>query len=320
VQNNFSQDCIQCHSTEAWSPSTFDHAQTQFPLTGAHITLECSDCHSQGFAGTPVACFSCHEDDFNSVTDPNHVQNNFSHDCLQCHTTNDWDEVIFDHSQTQFPLTGAHILLECITCHASGYTGTPTDCFSCHEDDFNSVSDPNHVQNNFSHDCLECHDTNAWSPATFDHSQTQFPLTGAHLTLECLDCHSDGYAGTPIDCYSCHQDDYNNTTDPNHLAAGFSTTCETCHNTSNWNQTTWDHDNMYFPIYSGRHQGEWTTCADCHVDPNNYTVFECIFCHEHNQQDMDEEHRGVSGYVYLSSACYNCHPNGEESIRLPRMK
>jgi hypothetical protein len=26
---------------------------------------------------------------------------------------------------------------------------------------------------------------------------------------------------------------------------------------------------------------------------------------------MDSEHRGKTGYIYQSTACYNCHPNGK---------
>ncbi|RMG63668.1 MAG: hypothetical protein D6715_10875, partial [Calditrichaeota bacterium] len=146
----------------------------------------------------------------------------------------------------------------------------------------------------------------------FDHSQTQFPLTGAHVSLNCVACHASGYTNTPTDCYSCHQANYNSTTNPNHQAAGFPTDCQNCHNTSNWNQTTWDHDNQYFPIYSGKHKGKWSVCADCHVDGNNFAVFECIFCHEHRKSKMDQKHQGVSGYVYLSTACYSCHPDGND--------
>jgi len=40
--------------------------------------------------------------------------------------------------------------------------------------------------------------------------------------------------------------------------------------------------------------------------------FSCIDCHEHNQQDMDDEHKGVSGYTWATSACYSCHPTGQE--------
>jgi nitrate/TMAO reductase-like tetraheme cytochrome c subunit len=311
IENNFSQDCTQCHTTNGWTPVSFDHSQTQFPLTGAHLVLSCVQCHAQGYSGTPTDCWSCHEDDYIGAIDPDHSANNFPQDCTICHSTNGWEPSTFNHSQTQFPLTGAHIVLNCLDCHSGGYSGTPTDCWSCHQDDYNNVADPDHVGGNYNQDCTECHTTNGWAPANFNHNQTQFPLTGAHLVLACIACHSSGYNNTPIACFACHEDDYNNTTDPNHVAAGFPTNCEQCHNTTDWEQTTWDHDNLYFPIYSGRHQGEWNLCVDCHVNPNDYEVFECIFCHAHNQPDMDEDHIGVPGYVYESTACYNCHPDGE---------
>ena len=61
------------------------------------------------------------------------------------------------------------------------------------------------------------------------------------------------------------------TTNPNHRAAGFPTTCETCHRNTDtsWNQGRFNH--TWFPITSGRHAGR--ACAACHHDPNNYKVF-----------------------------------------------
>ncbi|MDO9173009.1 MAG: hypothetical protein Q7W29_14380, partial [bacterium] len=73
----------------------------------------------------------------------------------------------------------------------------------------------------------------------------------------------------------------------------------------------WNHDTL-FPIYSGRHDNEWNACVDCHVTPTNYAVFECIFCHEHNRTETDQQHQGESGYVYQSAACFQCHPRGSE--------
>jgi nitrate/TMAO reductase-like tetraheme cytochrome c subunit len=217
VTGQFPTDCMMCHNENVWQPADFDHNQTAFPLTGAHQTITCESCHEGGqFIALPTDCFSCHEGDFNSVNDPNHVQNNFSHECRECHTTTAWEPASFDHAQTQFPLTGAHVILQCLDCHSEGYSNTPADCYSCHESDYTSVNDPNHVQNNFSQDCSECHNTTAWAPATFDHNQTQFPLTGAHIILQCLDCHSSGYSGTPTECFACHETAYNTTTNPNH--------------------------------------------------------------------------------------------------------
>ncbi len=321
VAGNFPTDCMICHNEVRWSPADFDHNQTNFPLTGAHAPLLCESCHEGGnFTALPTDCYSCHQQDFENANDPNHVANNFSTDCTQCHSTAAWEPATFDHNNTAFPLTGAHIGLDCLSCHSSGYSGTPTACYSCHQSDYEDVTDPNHVANNFSTDCTQCHSTAAWEPATFDHNNTAFPLTGAHIGLDCLSCHSSGYSGTPTACVSCHESDYQNTTDPNHAAANFPLTCEVCHSTTAWEPANWNHDQLYFPIYSGKHRNEWNTCADCHVDQTNFAVFECIFCHEHRQSKMDDEHNDVNGYVYQSTACYNCHPNGEELMKLDRIR
>ncbi|HKJ01704.1 MAG TPA: hypothetical protein VJ997_04595, partial [Longimicrobiales bacterium] len=69
---------------------------------------------------------------------------------------------------------------------------------------------------------------------------------------------------------------------------------------------------QYFPIYSGKHRGEWNSCGDCHTTPTDLSVFSCLTCHEHNQKDMDDKHKGRSGYVYESGACLSCHPRGRE--------
>jgi hypothetical protein len=106
--------------------------------------------------------------------------------------------------------------------------------------------------------------------------------------------------------------DYQGTTDPDHETAGFPLTCEDCHTTSTWLGATFDHDNQYFPIYSGKHQGEWNDCSDCHYNPSDYSSFSCILCHEHSDQSqVDNDHSEVNGYVYNGQSCYECHPDGD---------
>ena len=96
------------------------------------------------------------------------------------------------------------------------------------------------------------------------------------------------------------------------IHADFSTNCLECHSTRpGWKPADFrEHDGLYFPIYSGEHSGTWVNCAECHTDPSNYALFNCIICHEHNQPDMDEEHEGINGYLYDSQACFDCHPTG----------
>jgi len=302
----FSTNCVNCHNTSGWPGAVFDHDTSRFPLTGSHRTLDCVACHSSGYAGTPRDCVACHRADYDATRDPNHAAAGFPTDCQNCHGTTSWESAAFDHDAFAFPLTGAHRNVECAACHTSGYAGTPQDCVSCHIADYNATTDPNHTASGFPTACQNCHTTAGWEGADFNHDAF-FALTGAHTTLECAACHTSGYAGTPQDCASCHIADYNATTDPNHAAAGFPTTCESCHSTSGWEGANFDHDS-YFPIYSGRHAGTWSSCSTCHTNSGNYAVFTCFACH--SRSTTDAQHGGIGGYVYDSNACYSCHPTG----------
>ncbi|MBK6765595.1 MAG: hypothetical protein IPG71_04475 [bacterium] len=179
----------------------------------------------------------------------------------RCHTTDNW-EATFDHQTTSFPLTGAHVQTACIQCHASGiYDGLPTACVSCHQADYNGTADPDHEAAQFPTTCQTCHTTSNWN-STFNHNATQFPLTGAHVQTSCQQCHVGGvFEGTPSQCVECHLTDYNATTDPDHEAAQFPTTCQTCHTTSNWN-STFNHNATQFPLTGAHVQ---TSCQQCHV-------------------------------------------------------
>ena len=140
-----------------------------------------------------------------------------------------------------------------------------------------------------------------------------FALTGAHQNADCLSCHQSGvYAGLSQECMSCHQQDYDATQDPGHLAAGFPTTCSSCHTSIAWMPADFEHDGPYFPIYSGKHNGKWNVCSDCHVNPSSFAQFSCtIGCHTHSDEPkVADDHSEVSGYQYESQACYACHPQG----------
>jgi predicted CXXCH cytochrome family protein len=250
---------------------------------------------------------------YRSVRDPDHAASGFPTNCSSCHTPMQWSPARFDHAGTRFPLTGAHRRVPCASCHGDGvYRGKNPDCYACHRPDYEGTTDPGHVAARFPTACASCHNTTRWQGATFDHSATAFPLTGAHTRVACSGCHGDGvYQGKSTDCYACHKPAYDGTTDPNHAAAGFPTACANCHTTTSWAGATFDHDAAFFPIYSGRHRGLWNNCATCHNVPNNFSQFTCFSCHPHDDKaGTDSHHTSVSGYQYTSPACYSCHPRG----------
>jgi hypothetical protein len=292
--------CQTCHTTNpGWKPASFNHSV--FPLTLGHSTPACTDCHKNGnYTTTPTDCYSCHQSNYLATTNPNHTSSGIPTTCQTCHTTNPgWQPASFTH--TGFPLTLGHSTPTCNDCHKGNYTTTSTDCYSCHQSNYLATTNPNHTASGIPTTCQTCHTTNpGWQPATFTH--TGFPLTLGHATPSCNDCHKGNYTTTPTDCYSCHQADYNNTTNPNHKTLSFATACTQCHTTTpGWKPATYaQHDAQFFPIYSGRHNGQWNACTDCHTNPANYALFNCITCHSNAH----------SGQNYTNAQCYSCHPKG----------
>jgi len=312
---SFPADCRLCHLEGDWSTLRpdfqFDHAQeTGLALEGAHAAAQCLRCHNdrgpvQSFSQR--GCVGCHADVHQGVR---------STGCDQCHGQDDWhvaeDRLV--HARTRFALIGPHASAACRDCHVGIAAGVieplDTSCESCHTDDLIRATDPDHFALGWTTGCDECHQVSTFGGAGFLHPG--FPLNGAHAALDCSACHTGGvFPGTPSACVACHQDDYNGTTDPNHSALGFPTTCQDCHSTSTWSGATFNH--TWFPIVGGVHGG--FTCTECHQAPGNFMSFSCIHCHDHRQSEMDDEHDDVQGYVWQSSACYQCHPNGQEHAR-----
>ncbi len=388
--------CYECHPTGSVQ-GAFNHNSGKFPLTGAHITTPCGQCHTSGFQGTPTDCLACHQANYNATTNPNHQAANIPTTCGTCHTTNpgwkpatymqhdaqyfpvysgkhagtwttcaechttsgsyksfscidchahnqaDMDskhngvggytyaslpcyechptgsvQGSFNHNNGSFPLTGVHITTPCGSCHSNGFAGTPTDCFACHQTNFNATTNPNHTAKNIPNTCATCHTTAAgWKPAAFPTHSSYYPLTGAHASIanNCVQCHNGNYINPPNTCVGCHQANYNSTTNPNHASAGFPTDCASCHSQTAWTPSTFNHDPQYFPIYSGHHKNRWNLCSDCHPTASNFLTFTCTTsCH--SQNTTDNHHQGVSGYQYNSNACYNCHPTGSSGGKL----
>ncbi len=66
--------CAECHNTQRWAPSTFDHdTRTHLPLTGGHANVPCAKCHTQRrmvgnkdivvYKNAPDKCADCHGSD-----------------------------------------------------------------------------------------------------------------------------------------------------------------------------------------------------------------------------------------------------------------
>jgi nitrate/TMAO reductase-like tetraheme cytochrome c subunit len=292
-QNTLSDNCLSCHNQTAFRPAPgFNHAKTDFPLIGKHLFADCEKCHVtkqqngqefQQFAGIEFSkCTDCHEDVH---------QNKFGKDCRKCHNEFSFNEVIqlssFNHEQTDFPLRGKHVVVDCKKCHASGgYTKSLnhqhcSDChYDYHEGQFNRRDVPQ--------DCKECHSVNGFAPSSYgiaQHDQTGFKLEGAHLATPCFACHKKTdewrFSGIGSRCIDCHDNIHKGYFDEKFLNGG---DCNNCHSVMVWNKVTFDHDETGFKL-QGKHAQ--TTCRQCHF--------------AESEMEMKQQ------FTWDNETCTNCH-------------
>ena len=234
--------------------------------------------------------------------------------CSNCHVESGWDNVKFAHDRTGFPLRGKHRHVACASCHPTNFSlGVPDQCAGCHRDV--------HAQE-FGQECAGCHDEESWrSRFNADaHRNTNFPLNGRHAFIPCTECHRQvrdrNFSRAAVDCQTCHLADYNRTTmasSINHVTAGFSTACQTCHLPWRWAPARFPaHDNC-FRTSSGVHAG--LRCLQCHTTISTVVVTgacmtnnaACTTCHQHDCARTDARHVNVPGYQCKDRKCYECH-------------
>lgn len=269
---SFGTDCLACHDGVDKFGDDFTHSVFSFQLNGKHADVTCTKCHLDArtvadLQSAPQSCFSCHQQDDQHA-------GRFGQDCAACHTPDGWETAKFDHNLSAFKLEGEHARVACVDCHKNDvYQGTPSDCYSCHQQD-----DEHNGQ--YGTDCSACHTPNSWEGAVFDHSKSNFPLTGRHSNLACESCHVGGqFSGISSSCASCHAD-------PAFHAGMFSSNCAECHSTSNWSAVyRGPHPGIADEGGSGVNHGN-TSCRTCHVSTLSSAT--CTACHEGNNFEGGE--------------------------------
>ena len=282
--------CNACHTehkgrnadTVGFAPEAFDHARTDFPLAGAHVSAPCATCHKAGkkYREAPRRCNDCHREDDSH-------QGKLGTDCAQCHEPAAFKPAQFDHSKTRFPLHDAHAKVACFACHRDpSFKGAPGRCVDCH------ASDDVH-RGSRGPDCASCHGTVSWKQTRFDHAKaSDYALLGKHAKLACDSCHRGGdlKAELPRECSSCHA--------AADLHSGrFGTTCADCHEQDKWAVAVFDHEKRAKFALRGAHTK--LDCHSCHsgVLKQQKVAKDCAGCH-----GVDDVHKNSMG-----RDCQSCH-------------
>ena len=156
-----------------WQGATFTHST--FPLAGVHATQACAACHKNNvFKGTPRDCFSCHRTDYQNSKNPPHAAAGVP-DGLRHLPQVLGPELAGRRLQPQrrrrrSPLGGVHVTQPCTACHVNNvYKGTPRDCFSCHQTDYQNSKNPVARRRRLRDDLRllpQVHGSPTWKPAT----------------------------------------------------------------------------------------------------------------------------------------------------------
>ena len=198
--DDLKRDCSDCHSTKGFSPSNYtinQHNETRFKLSGAHMATPCFQCHQRDsrweFSQSGNTCTECHQNIHENYISDKYIPENR---CESCHNTNTWNDIEFDHDQTDFALSGKHSEISCGDCHFKSIdTGSKiqkfkdlsTECETCHND----IHRGQFIDNNITK-CERCHGFKDWKPDYFDHDKTTFKLEGVHEKTDCFKCHPSG--------------------------------------------------------------------------------------------------------------------------------
>jgi hypothetical protein len=325
-KGDLGSECQRCHNFTDWKQaSQFDHSKTKYPLTGMHLKVACDKCHVPSppdnkvkFTGLKFeGCIDCH-------TDPHRGE--FKSTCESCHNTGGWKNISmsmqFDHSNTKFPLLGAHTKVGCGQCHAGGDFRKPLPfdkCMDCHR------PDPHKGQfqaRSSGGECKECHTVNSWKPSLFgskEHAATQYPLLGKHADVECAKCHIPAGVNTLYkvkfaQCMDCHKDVH----DGQFAKEPYNNRCESCHTVNDFHRSRFTiamHRKTQFPL-EGAHAV--VPCIDCHKEvvgarfdktlPFDFKDRSCTTCHvdpHHGQFDKQMALRAANGAAMGCEACHN---------------
>lgn len=277
----------------------------------AEFEDQCTRCHRPWLGVEPARCLDCHTNLRDQIRTGEGLHGKLENPelCTGCHTehqgrTADISAAAltsFSHQQVGFSLARHRRLavggpFACVDCHPNAkYEFDQALCKDCHAQ-MDAAFTAQHVID-FSQNCLGCHDGSG-AMAGFDHNVV-FALEGAHADLACADCHvADRYKGLPSDCVACHDE-------PEVHLGQFGTDCAACHTAEAWTPARLQQHT--FPLDHGSRSE--VDCQVCH--PTNYVSYTCYDCHEHDPNEVAQEHReeGIRDF----EDCVECHATGRET-------
>jgi len=136
--DHFLGNCADCHTPISWEAYQFNHVGVT-ECESCHLTAvntdhyagTCDACHQDSISWQTInythtdndeSCTLCHREDTLNVAEGLSGRH-YVGDCNDCHTTDDWTDITFNHTAfTQ----------DCQDCHRLGNHYPQVHCESCH--------------------------------------------------------------------------------------------------------------------------------------------------------------------------------------------
>jgi hypothetical protein len=322
LQPDLARTCALCHAEHHGSgfalvngqsfalagvsdPEAFDHARIGWVMDGAHLELDCAECHVHArtvvlpegeprFLGLDQGCATCHEDPH---------EGRMAIECASCHGQSKWDGWASLGHERFLPLVGGHAEVACLDCHAEGERDSLERLGMAAERPKGRA-------------CTDCHESPHFEPfvvAIAERSASERDAT-------CVVCHAAGHTSFRDERLTLSAED--------HAASGFAlveqldeVACVDCHAPA---------AESFAERYPGRGAD---ACAACHEDPHGgqfatgpFAAEGCIACHERGRFEPHaftvEDHALASlalDGAHLEVDCETCHEvPGEQEPRVFR--
>ena len=301
-------------------PEAFDHGLVGFDLGGAHLAIDCADCHEHArdpvlprgarrFLGLDRDCASCHEDPH---------RGRFEIACAQCHGQETWTELFSLGHERRLELVGGHGDVACRTCHAEpdahslealggrGAKPPARACADCHDSPHDrrfAEGAAGRLASPTGASCLGCHaalHTSFREPGlTVDaalHAASGFPLEAPHADVACGRCHDAALAGFAErypgrgadDCAACHEDVHGGQFAEGPFAPGGCLAC---------------HERTAFAPHAFTLADHARTALEL---AGSHAELACESCHEREAEDAPRAFRGTP------AACDACHADAHD--------
>jgi hypothetical protein len=278
----------------------------------SHAEADCKSCHVAPWVSATMAdrCATCHVDVAAQMQQAASLHGAISHknpdlSCGHCHPDHRGANAPltieggadFPHDQLGFSLRGhpqrvTGEAFACSDCHTQGIASfDPLECQACHQGIDAAFTLAHAI--NYGTSCLACHDGVDRFGKTFSHNAYSFRLSGEHVQVNCVSCHTNArtladFTSMSQDCVACHQQD------DAHFGS-FGADCSACHSPEAWKPAKFDHNLAAFKL-EGEHAE--AACEDCHQNGvYKGTPIDCYSCHA-----QEDEHGGRFG-----TDCGACH-------------